>query len=194
MLRDLHEVLEALEPIAEAAVYGSPALSKSKLVPEELATGYFLQRRKLASADLGWLEVPERPVRTELSALAAQMTKAPLASRMGLAYVLMGQSLGAAMLHRSLMTNAGLLSALGVGHSSPQDAKPPLSFFAGHGKSSAQYWSIFLGVLELSVPAQDTNACRYALEGAIRGFEGFRIVWPPPHRDPVLQQESQPTL
>ena len=183
MLQDLHEVLEALEPIAESAVYRNLSASGSKMPKihmEDLAAGYFFQRRRLAAADLAQLSVRERATRPELAELASRMNQSSLTTRMGLAYVLMGQSLGAAMLHRSLMTrNPELLAAIGPSaQAMAQEAKPPFSFFAGHGKSSAQYWSIFLGQLEASVEVTEAAACREALDGAICGFEGFRMVWP----------------
>ncbi len=182
MLLDLHEVLEALEPIAESAVYRNLAASGSRIRADILTAGYFFQRRRLAAADLAQLSVSERAARPELAALASRMTQSSLKTQMGLAYVLMGQSLGAAMLHHSLMTkNPGLLAAIGPqALALAQQAKPPFSFFAGHGKSSAQYWSIFLALLETSVEVTEAAACREALDGAICGFESFRMVWPGP--------------
>jgi heme oxygenase len=183
MLQDLHEVLEALEPIAESAVYRNLAASGSKIPKthmDDLAAGYFFQRRRLAAADLAQLSVCERATRPELAELASRMNHSSLTTQMGLAYVLMGQSLGAAMLHRCLMTrNPELLADIGPSaQAMAQEAKPPFSFFAGHGKSSAQYWSIFLALLETSVDVSEAAACREALDGAICGFEGFRMVWP----------------
>lgn len=186
MLQDLHEVLEALEPIAESAVVRnlsafSPGIPKNPFIHmDDLAAGYFFQRRRLAAADLAQLSVNERAARPELAELASRLNQSSVNTQMGLAYVLMGQSLGAAMLHRSLMTrNADLLAAIGPSAlTMAQQAKPPFSFFAGHGKSSAQYWSIFLALLENSVDVSDAASCREALEGALCGFEAFRIVWP----------------
>jgi heme oxygenase len=177
ILLDLYEILGALEPLAEQTVTD--------------CTESF-RRRILVERDLTWLGATPRPMRPSIARLADAMRSSSLQTRMGLAYVLMGQSLGTSMICRAMVAN----DHIKLRHIAPEIAPlelaqgaqalqlpPPFSFLTGHGKRTNSSWSVFLQTLERSVCVHETAARAQALAGARAGFEAFLLVWAPPADD-----------
>lgn len=186
LLQDLHEILDCLEPIAEAAVLTSAPFVHAPKHTERLLHQDFFRRRLLLDQDLTWLDAPLRRPREALTALEEQLSAASREVRFGLAYVLMGQSLGTAVISRSLLAgNRPLMHLIAprlaesLEDTSASEMPSPFAFFAGYGKRSSRYWSLFLEALEEVVPCSDENALQQALLGAKAGFGAFLSVWGP---------------
>jgi heme oxygenase len=189
VLCDLYEIFGSLEPIAEAAVAG-----------ETGSTPMILRRRLLLLEDLKHLGAKVPIPRPAITRIQNQLGSAPLPTRLGLAYVLVGQSLGTAVILKSLtrdpmelMCNTAPDLARDVqahkadqvdstkrgetGDSAGVALRAPFSFFSGLGRDTPTQWALFLKALDEAAPAKSITAREQALAGANLGFEAFLALW-----------------
>lgn len=181
LLSTLYELLFALEEQAESAFFSCPDLVQNSALADELRAGHFLCRRQLLRADLETTGQRLPGEASRVADLRQQFLSASHAMNLGLAYVLMGQSLGSAQIHRGLCApQHPLILALGHAPADPHRMEsPPYSFLWGYGRKTSKFWSIFLRVLETELPAAKNDLRTEALAGALLAFQAFEELWKP---------------
>ncbi len=170
ILLDFAEIFEVFEPLSERSLlpFTSPAQSASgqKILISSQEQAAFFNRRSLLLADLEKLELTPRRCREEIQELVRELTPSLETTSWGVAYVLLGQMLGATQIVARFckMKSFNALTT-------------PLQFFSWHQSSNRRFWPFFLAALNEHFTSAQNPVREELLLGASKTFQAFETLW-----------------